>query len=130
MNRVSRQVLTNAAQAMVGMVRGGGASRGGEDRPLVTATMFGVTTPCVEAARKRLDAAGYEVLVFHATGTGGLAMESFISDGLISGVLDVTTTELADELVGGVLTAGRDRLTAAALKGVPQVISVGALDMG
>jgi uncharacterized protein (UPF0261 family) len=128
-NRISRRVLTNAAQAMIGMARAGVAPPAQEDRPLITATMFGVTTPCVEAARKRLDAAGYEVLVFHATGTGGMAMESFIADGLISGVLDVTTTELADELVGGVLTAGRDRLTAAALKGVPQVISVGALDM-
>jgi uncharacterized protein (UPF0261 family) len=131
-NRISRQVLTNAAQAMIGMVKGGeqaASSSGIADRPLITATMFGVTTPCVEAARKRLDARGYEVLVFHATGTGGMAMESFIADGLITGVLDVTTTELADELVGGVLSAGRDRLTAAAMRGVPQVISVGALDM-
>jgi uncharacterized protein (UPF0261 family) len=131
-NRISRQVLTNAAQAMIGMVKGRASlapAGKSADRPLLTATMFGVTTPCVEASRKRLDAAGYEVLVFHATGTGGQAMESFISDGLISGVLDVTTTELADELVGGILTAGPDRLTAAALKGVPQVISLGALDM-
>ena len=104
---------------------------GGEagDKPLVTATMFGVTTPCVEAARRIVEASGYEVLVFHATGVGGLTMESFVRDGLIAGVLDVTTTELADELVGGVLSAGRDRLTAAALRGVPQVISLGALDM-
>jgi uncharacterized protein (UPF0261 family) len=91
--------------------------------------MFGVTTPCVEAARKMVEGKGYEVLVFHATGTGGMTMESFITDGLIRGVLDLTTTELADELVGGVLTAGPDRLTAAALRGVPQVISLGALDM-
>jgi uncharacterized protein (UPF0261 family) len=91
--------------------------------------MFGVTTPCVEACRRQLEAAGYEVLVFHATGTGGQAMESLIRDGLIDGVLDITTTELADELVGGVLSAGPDRLTAAAARGVPQVISVGALDM-
>ena len=133
LNRISRQVLTNAAQAMIGMVRGSGVrkSEGGEaeDKPLITATMFGVTTPCVEASRKKLEAAGYEVLVFHATGSGGMTMESFIADGLITGVLDVTTTELADELVGGVLSAGRDRLTAAALRGVPQVISAGALDM-
>jgi uncharacterized protein (UPF0261 family) len=99
-----------------------------DDKPLVTATMFGVTTPCVEACRKIVEGQGYEVLVFHATGTGGRTMESFISDGLISGVLDITTTELADELVGGVLTAGRDRLTAAAMRAVPQVISLGALD--
>jgi uncharacterized protein (UPF0261 family) len=91
--------------------------------------MFGVTTPCVEASRRSLEESGYEVLVFHATGTGGLTMESFIADGLITGVLDITTTELADELVGGILTAGRDRLTAAGRCGVPQVISVGAVDM-
>src|SRR5436190_2984968 len=91
--------------------------------------MFGVTTPCVEAARKIVEQNGYEVLVFHATGTGGMTMESFIADGLIRGVLDITTTELADELVGGVLSAGQDRLTVAGLHGVPQVISLGALDM-
>jgi uncharacterized protein (UPF0261 family) len=91
--------------------------------------MFGVTTPCVEAARKQIECAGYEVLVFHATGTGGMTMESFIKDGMIEGVLDITTTELADELVGGILSAGKDRLTAAAIRGVPQVVSVGALDM-
>src|SRR5207302_775132 len=99
------------------------------DRPLVAATMFGVTTPCVEAARRVVEASGMEVLVFHATGTGGMTMESFIRDGLIRGVLDLTTTELADELVGGILSAGKDRLTAAGLRGVPQIISLGALDM-
>jgi uncharacterized protein (UPF0261 family) len=130
LNRISRTVLTNAAQAMIGMVsRPAPVEAAPEGRPLLGSTMFGVTTPCVEASRKILEQNGYEVLVFHATGTGGMTMESFITDGLISGVLDVTTTELADELVGGVLSAGRDRLTAAALKGVPQVISVGALDM-
>jgi uncharacterized protein (UPF0261 family) len=135
LNRISRTVLTNAALAMAGMVRGP-ASAGrqppdssSQDKPLVAATMFGVTTPCVEFARRMLEQGGYEVLVFHATGTGGQTMESFIQDGLIRGVLDVTTTELADELVGGVLSAGRDRLTAAGLRGVPQVISLGALDM-
>ena len=91
--------------------------------------MFGVTTPCVERARQILEAAGFEVLVFHATGNGGEAMEGLIADGLIAGVLDITTTELADELVGGTLTAGPTRLTAAGKRGVPQVISVGALDM-
>lgn len=130
-NRVSRTVLTNAANAMIGMARARahGLPSVGLDKPLVTATMFGVTTPCVESARKATEAAGYEVLVFHATGTGGQTMESFISDGLIQGVLDLTTTELADELVGGMLTAGPNRLTAAGLRGVPQVISLGALDM-
>lgn len=98
-------------------------------RPLLAATMFGVTTPCVSAAQQQLEAAGYEVLVFHATGVGGMTMEAFIGDGLIAGVLDITTTELADELVGGILTAGKDRLTSAGLRGVPQVISLGALDM-
>lgn len=132
-NRISRTVLSNAAEAMAGMVRGLQSGRQeraqAEDKPLITATMFGVTTPCVEAGRRIFEQAGYEVLVFHATGTGGMTMESFIRDGLISGVFDITTTELADELVGGILTAGPDRLTAAALRGTPQVISVGALDM-
>jgi uncharacterized protein (UPF0261 family) len=130
LNRISRTVLVNAAQAMIGMVRGA-APMGGEEetKPLVTATMFGVTTPCVETARQKMERAGYEVLVFHATGTGGRTMESFVSDGLISGTLDLTTTELADELVGGELSAGRDRLTAAGMRGTPQVISLGALDM-
>jgi uncharacterized protein (UPF0261 family) len=100
-----------------------------QDKPLVAATMFGVTTPCVEAARRQIEADGFEVLVFHATGIGGETMESFIGDGLIAGVLDITTTELADELVGGILSAGANRLTAAGLRGVPQVISLGALDM-
>ena len=97
---------------------------------LVAATMFGVTTPCVEqAARRLLETAGCEVIVFHATGAGGQAMESLIREGLIAGVLDLTTTELADELVGGFLSAGPQRLTAAGQYGVPQVVSVGALDM-
>ncbi|MHB1425721.1 MAG: Tm-1-like ATP-binding domain-containing protein [Gemmataceae bacterium] len=133
LNRISRVVLTNAANAMIGMIQGKTPHRaeGGlaEGKPMIAATMFGVTTPGVEAARKLLEATDYEVLVFHATGTGGLTMESFVRDGLIRGVLDLTTTELADELVGGILSAGRDRLTAAGLRGVPQVISLGALDM-
>jgi uncharacterized protein (UPF0261 family) len=91
--------------------------------------MFGVTTPCVTAARKILEEAGYEVLVFHATGSGGRAMEGLIADGFISGVLDITTTELADELDGGILSAGPDRLRGAARTGVPQVVSIGAVDM-
>jgi uncharacterized protein (UPF0261 family) len=130
LNRISRRVLANAAHAMAGMAAYlPPRSPAGGDRPLLTATMFGVTTPCVEAARQVVERAGYEVLVFHATGSGGMTMESFIRDGLIAGVLDLTTTELADELVGGVLSAGKDRLTAAALHGVPQVIAPGALDM-
>jgi uncharacterized protein (UPF0261 family) len=98
-------------------------------RPLVGATMFGVTTPCVTAAREELERRGYEVLVFHATGTGGKAMEALVQGGQLAGVLDVTTTELCDDLVGGVLSAGPARLEAAGRAGVPQVVSLGALDM-
>jgi uncharacterized protein (UPF0261 family) len=132
LNRISRTVLANATAAVAGMVQAQAHETqpvGLETKPLITATMFGVTTPCVSAAQKQMEQAGYEVLVFHATGVGGQTMEAFISDGLVTGTLDLTTTELADELVGGVLSAGKDRLTAAALRGVPQVISLGALDM-
>lgn len=129
LNRISRLVLARAAQAMAGMVRGATPSEDHEDRPLIAASMFGVTTPCVERAREVLEEAGYEVLVFHATGSGGRTLESLVADGLIAGVLDITTTELADELVGGALSAGPERLTAAALAGIPQVVSVGATDM-
>lgn len=130
LNRISRIVLSQAARAMAGMILFvGDELAAAEDKPLIAATMFGVTTPCVEHARKILLEAGYEVLVFHATGSGGQAMESLIRDGLIAGVLDITTTELADELVGGTLSAGPTRLTAAAERGVPQVVSVGATDM-
>jgi len=100
-----------------------------EEKPLVAATMFGLTTPCVEKVRSVLEDNGCEVLVFHATGTGGRAMESLIESGFIDAVADITTTEWADELVGGVLSAGPTRLDAAAKKGIPQVVSVGALDM-
>ncbi len=129
LNRISRTVLAEAAAAMAGMVKFAATAKDEEDKPLVCATMFGVTTPCVERAREVLEAAGYEVLVFHATGTGGQAMESLVREGLIAGVLDITTTELADELVGGVLSAGPKRLTAAAETGTPQVVSAGATDM-
>jgi uncharacterized protein (UPF0261 family) len=127
LNPLSRRILANAAGAIVGMVTQDHPAA--TDRPLIAATMFGVTTPCVTAARERLEAAGYDVLVFHATGSGGRAMEGLIADGWFAGVLDVTTTEWADEVVGGVLTAGPDRLGAAGRKGIPQVVSVGALDM-
>jgi uncharacterized protein (UPF0261 family) len=132
LNRISRAVLTRAAQAMAGMAQQKEVRlpiTGKRERPLVAATMFGVTTPCVERARMQLEKAGYEVLVFHATGAGGRTLEQLAHDGLLAGVLDVTTTELADELVGGFLTAGPTRLTAAGAAGVPQVVSVGALDM-
>lgn len=129
LNPLSRRILHNAAGAICGMLeRTAPVSNAGE-RPLIAATMFGVTTPCVTAARERLEAEGYDVLVFHATGSGGRAMEGLIDDGYFAGVLDVTTTEWADEVVGGVLTAGPGRLSAAGRKGIPQVVSVGAVDM-
>jgi len=127
-NTLSARILANAAGAIAGMAKAQAPERGGE-KPLVGATMFGVTTPCVDAARQRLEELGYEVLVFHATGTGGRSMEALVRDGFISAVLDVTTTELADELVGGVFSAGEDRLEAAGEVGIPQVVSLGALDM-
>ena len=128
LNVLSRKVLSNAAAAVCGMVSQ--AAQGeGKRRLTVAATMFGVTTPCVTLARQCLEAAGCEVMVFHATGSGGRAMEELIADGLIDGVLDVTTTELADELVGGVMSAGPDRLRAAGRRGIPQVVCPGAIDM-
>ncbi len=129
-NRISERVFTQAAAAAAAMAEASAAiGPPRPDRPLLGATMFGVTTPCVTAARERLEALGYEVLVFHATGTGGKTLEQLVRDGTITGVLDVTTTELADDLVGGVLSAGPDRLTAAGEVGIPQVVSLGALDM-
>ena len=127
-NRLSRQILANAAGAIVGMVNAE-VPAAAADKPLIAATMFGVTTSCVTKARQILEDAGYEVLVFHATGTGGQAMEDLVKGGFLAGVLDVTTTELADELVGGVLSAGPDRLEAAGQSGLPQVVAPGALDM-
>jgi uncharacterized protein (UPF0261 family) len=126
-NSVSAQIMSNAAGAIAGMVRVGRPEV--ERRPTVAASMFGVTTPAVTRAREKLERLGYEVLVFHATGTGGQSMEALAADGFLDGVLDLTTTELADDLVGGVLSAGPDRLTAAGAAGVPQVVSLGALDM-
>src|SRR5205807_6531330 len=101
----------------------------GADKPLIVASQFGNTTECVNHARKILEQEGYEVLVFHATGTGGRTMESLIESGMVSGVLDVTTTEWADELVGGVLSAGPNRLEAAARLGVPAIVTPGCLHM-
>ena len=128
-NSISRQILTNAASAIVGMTNKEPQVTNQGDKPLIAATMFGVTTPCVTKARETLENNGYEVLVFHATGTGGRAMEDLIRNGFIAGVLDATTTELADELVGGILSAGPNRLEAAGEVGIPQVIAPGALDM-
>ena len=129
-NRVSERILTNAAAAIGGMAKSYAArKRVSKSKPLIGATMFGVTTPCVTEARIWLEQKGYEVLVFHATGTGGQSMEALAKGGFLAGVLDVTTTELADELVGGVLSAGPERLEAAGKLGLPQVVSLGALDM-
>jgi uncharacterized protein (UPF0261 family) len=127
-NAVSARILSNAAAAMAGMASAE-APATGDAKPLVGATMFGVTTPSVEAARARLEELGYEVVVFHATGTGGQSMEALMRSGFITASLDITTTELADDLVGGVLSAGSDRLEAAGELGIPQVVSLGALDM-
>jgi uncharacterized protein (UPF0261 family) len=126
-NSISAKIMANAAGAIAGMVQATVPPL--EHHPLVGASMFGVTTPGVTRARERLEELGYEVLVFHATGTGGQSMEALVSGGFLAGVLDLTTTELADELVGGVLSAGPDRLEAAGAAGLPQVVSLGALDM-
>ena len=128
LNSISGRILANAAAAMAGMVKAPPVGPF-HTRPLIGATMFGVTTPCVEAARAALEGKGYEVLVFHATGTGGRAMEGLVEAGHLAGVLDSTTTELCDDLVGGVFSAGPDRLEAAGRAGLPQVVSLGALDM-
>jgi len=128
LNQLSRRIIANAALAVVGMVTNE-ADVDVEERPTVGLTMFGVTTPCVQTAREYLESEGYETIVFHATGTGGKAMEDLVRQGVIDGVLDVTTTEWADEHVGGVLNAGPDRLDAPGETGIPHVVSVGALDM-
>jgi uncharacterized protein (UPF0261 family) len=128
LNRITRTVIANAAAAMAGMVS---APRPSDpaDRPVVVASMIGLTTRAVTTARDRLEQFGYEVIVFHMTGAGGAAMESFIASGDVAGVLDLTTSELADELGGGICSAGPGRLTAAAERGIPQVVAPGGLDM-
>ena len=131
-NRVSAVTYARAADAMHGMLTGAASPRtreSHEDRLLVAASMFGVTTPCVRRAKSTLEAAGCEVLVFHATGTGGRTMERLVSDGFVDAVLDLTTTEWADEVVGGILSAGPHRLEAAGRAGIPQVVSLGATDV-
>ena len=127
LNRLSRVLFTRAAGAICGMVES--EPEAGDARPLVVASQFGNTTACVTKAKEVLEAAGYEVLVFAATGAGGRIMESVIESGVVAGVLDVTTTEWADELVGGTLTAGPTRMDAAARAGVPVVVAPGCLDM-
>jgi uncharacterized protein (UPF0261 family) len=127
LNAVSRTILANAAHAIAGMVSQ--PVPAGEVRPVVAATMFGVTTPCVDAVRRSLQQQGYDCLVFHATGSGGRAMERLVESGLIQGVIDVTTTEVADEVVGGVFPAGRERFDRLLASRIPLVLSLGALDM-
>lgn len=127
LNRVSQRVLANAAHAMAGMV--GHKHVDVEPKPCLGMTMFGVTTPCVDAVRQRLESSGFDCLVFHATGIGGRAMETLVRSGLIEGVLDLTTTEVADEVVGGIFPAGPDRFDSTLSQSIPLVLSVGAVDM-
>lgn len=127
-NSISTKIFTNTVFAIAGMVKFEN-TKVVDKKPLIAATMFGVTTPCVTAATKYLEKRGYEVLIFHATGIGGQSMEALIAGGFIEGVLDLTTTEWADEIIGGVLNAGPYRLEAASKNHIPQVVSVGALDM-
>ncbi|MCK4552383.1 MAG: Tm-1-like ATP-binding domain-containing protein [Tenericutes bacterium] len=128
LNNVLKEVLTNAGLAIAGIVKNKKPIEA-STKPLIGATMFGVTTQCVTTAREYLESQGYEVVVFHATGSGGRSMEALAESGYFVGILDITTTEWCDELVGGVLSAGPTRLDAAAKNGIPQVVSVGALDM-
>ena len=128
LNRISRTIYTNAAGAICGMVAGEVAKQT-DEKPLIAATMFGNTTRAVEHARKKIEQQGYEVLVFHATGIGGRTMEMLIESGFITGVLDMTTTEWADEICGGVLSAGSERLDAAGKAGIPQVVTPACIDM-
>lgn len=127
-NRISRAIYTNAAGAIAGMVQMHAPAQAGE-KPLIAASMFGNTTTCVDRARSVIEQNGYEVLVFHATGVGGRTMESLIADGYIVGSLDITTTELADEVCGGVFSAGPERGLAASRAGVPAVLVPGCVDM-
>ncbi|MBL9139218.1 MAG: Tm-1-like ATP-binding domain-containing protein [Verrucomicrobiales bacterium] len=127
LNRISRNLIARAAGAICGMVEAWIPAA--EDRPIVVASQFGNTTPCIEACKTEIESHGFEVVIFAATGTGGRTMESLIESGLVTGVLDLTTTEWADELVGGVLTAGPQRLEAAGRAQVPAVVSTGCLDM-
>ncbi|NBJ70410.1 MULTISPECIES: Tm-1-like ATP-binding domain-containing protein [Clostridia] len=128
LNQISTKIFTNAVFAIAGMLQFKNDQEI-EKKPLIAATMFGLTTPCINYAKEYVEKQGYEMLVFHATGVGGRTMENLIEDGFIEGVLDITTTEWADELVGGVLAAGPNRLEAAAKNHIPQVVSVGAMDM-
>lgn len=129
LNRISRKVLTNAAFAAAGMAKRPKTIDAESNKPLVTLTMFGVTTPCVQRVQEQLESRGYETTIFHATGAGGMAMEALIKEGLVDAVIDLTTTELTDEYVGGVLTAGPDRMEAAGARGIAQVVVPGAMEV-
>ena len=133
LNSVSKVVFSNAAASFAGMVLGrltiSPASDNNKGKCTVGITMFGVTTPCVDAVQRILTRQGYETLVFHATGVGGRAMESLVRQGFIQGVMDVTTTEVADHVVGGVMACDSSRFDVIIEKGIPLVLSVGALDM-
>ncbi|KEH94584.1 Tm-1-like ATP-binding domain-containing protein [Clostridium massiliodielmoense] len=128
LNAISTKIFSNAVFAMAGMLKHN-TKEVRNNKPLIAATMFGVTTPCIDKAKEYMEDRGYEVLVFHATGTGGKTMESLIESGYFKGVLDLTTTEWCDEIVGGVLNAGPNRCEAAIKNNIPQVVSVGACDM-
>ncbi len=129
LNRISRLVLENAAHAAAGMALHRGGATAGEQPPLVAITMFGITTQCVLRVQQALEQRGFETAVFHATGAGGRCMEELVDDGLVQGVVDLTTSELTDELCGGVLSAGPHRLEAAGRRGIPQVVVPGALEV-
>ena len=129
LNRLSRTVISNAAAAIAGMATAPPAAREAGAHPMIAASMIGLTTQAVTAARQRLESFGYEVVVFHMTGAGGATMESLIDQGIFAGVVDLTTSELADELGGGICSAGTGRLRSAALRGIPQVVAPGGLDM-
>ena len=127
-NRISRLIYTNAAGAIAGMVLTEAATPESE-RPLIAASMFGNTTQCVDQSRALLEKQGFEVLVFHATGNGGRTMKSLVDDGFLAGILDITTTELADEVCGGVFSAGPERVRIAAARNIPAVLAPGCVDM-
>jgi uncharacterized protein (UPF0261 family) len=126
-NRISSRIIANAARGLAGMAAGSESSPD-DEKPLIVVSMWGVTTPCVTTARERLEELGYDVLVFHQTGTGGRSMEELIATGLVVGVLDITTAELTQELVGGLFAAGPGRLEGAGRLGIPQVVSLGGVE--
>lgn len=128
LNRLSRLMITKAAGAVLGMASAEVTAETSSG-PMIATSMFGNTTECVDVCRGILENSGYEVLVFHSTGAGGMTMESLIRDGQVEGCLDITTTEIADHFCGGVLSAGADRLSAAGEMGIPHLIAPGCIDM-